>query len=314
VSRSLGTIAAQPVLHEVAEGVFAYVQPEGGWCVSNAGVIVSGESAALVDTAATEARARQLREHVSAVASAAPSVLVNTHSHGDHTFGNFVFPEATVVAHVQARREMAQAGLHLTELWSGVIWGEIELSLPELTYREAMTLHVGELTVELMHLGPGHTTNDTVVWLPEQRVLFTGDIVMSGVTPFCPLGSVAGSLRVIERLRGFGAATMVTGHGQVTGAEVFDVTERYLRWLQALAKSGIAAGLAPRDVARETDLGEFADLLEPERLIPNLHRAFAEERNAAHGEALDIGAMAREMGVIFREMVDYHGGPLTCHA
>lgn len=311
---SPAVVAGEPVLWEVAEGVFAYVQPDGGWCVNNAGLIASGGVGALVDTAATEARSRRLREQVLAGGRSAPAMLVNTHSHGDHTFGNYLFPEATVYAHAEARREMQQAELHLTEMWPGVVWGDIEVALPQVTYRGGMTLHVGDLAVELLHLGPAHTVNDTVVWVPERRVLFTGDIVMSGVTPFCPLGSITGSLKAVEQLRGLEPVTVVTGHGPVAGPEVFDVAEAYLRWVQGLAEQGLRAGLAPKDMAREADLGEFAELLEPSRLIPNLHRAYAEERNAAHGEALDVGAMIKEMGAVFQEMADYNGGPLSCHA
>ncbi|PRH80508.1 MBL fold metallo-hydrolase [Streptomyces solincola] len=306
--------AGEPVLREVADGVFAYVQPDGGWCVNNAGLVVSGGVSALVDTTATEARTRRLREQVLARGHGAPAMLVNTHSHGDHTFGNYLFPEATVYAHTEARREMEQAGLHMTQLWPEVVWGDIEVALPQVTYQDRMTLHVGGLAVELLHPGPAHTVNDTVVWVPERRTLFTGDVVMSGVTPFCPLGSVSGSLKAIERLRGLEPLVVVTGHGPVAGPEVLDVAEDYLRWVQELARQGLAAGLAPKDAAREADLGAFAELLEPARLIPNLHRAYAEERDAAHGEALDVGAMIREMGAVFQEMVAYNGGPLACHA
>ncbi len=301
-------------LTEVADGVFAYVQGDGGWCVNNAGVLTSGTAVALVDTVATEARARRLRDKVLAVAGAAPFAIINTHSHGDHTFGNFVFPEATILAHHETRAEMQAAGLHLTELWPDVQWGDIALVPPSVTYREGMTLHVGDLRAELIHIGVAHSTNDTVVWLPEQRVLFTGDIAMSGVTPFCPLGSVAGSIRAVERLRALAPLTVVAGHGPVGGPEVLDGTEHYLRRVQELARAGVAAGSTPAEVAREADLGEFAGLLEYERLVPNLHRAFAEERDATHGDSLDMTAAIAEMGVVFREMVEFRGSPVICHA
>ncbi|MFJ4524566.1 MBL fold metallo-hydrolase [Streptomyces sp. NPDC088810] len=304
--------ANEPVLQEVADGVFAYVQPEGGWCVNNAGVIASGGSVALIDTAATRARAERLRRAVLSDGRPAPFALVNTHSHGDHTFGNSLFPEATVIAHVNARDEMDRAGLHLTELWPDVAWGGVEVRLPSVTYRDRLTLHVGGLTAELMHFGLAHTANDTVVWIPERKVLFTGDIVMSGFTPFVPLGSVSGSLKVIEQLRGLGATTVVTGHGPVGGPELLDVTEDYLRWVRQLAVDGIAAGRAPLTVAREADLGRFAALGEPERLVANLHRAYAEQLTPEAD--LDFDVLLKEMGVIFGEMVDYHGGPLTCCA
>ncbi|GAA1887256.1 MBL fold metallo-hydrolase [Streptantibioticus ferralitis] len=308
----MSSATKEPVLQEVAADVFAYLQPEGGWCVNNAGLVASGASVAVIDTAATEARTRRLRQQVLAGGRPAPFALVNTHSHGDHTFGNFLFPEATVIAHVNARHEMARAGLHLTELWPDVAWGDVEVRLPTVTYQDRLTLHVGELTAELLHFGLAHTANDTVVWIPERKVLFTGDIVMSGFTPFVPLGSISGSLNAIQQLRGLGATTVVTGHGPVAGPEVFDVAEAYLRWVQQLAAEGIAAGLAPLAVAREAGLGQFAELGEPERLVANLHRAYA-ERRAPEAE-FDFGVLLKEMGVIFGEMMDYHGGSLTCCA
>ncbi|MFJ8360455.1 MBL fold metallo-hydrolase [Streptomyces sp. NPDC093984] len=294
-------------LEEVADGVFAYVQPDGGWCLNNAGLVVADGEAALVDTAATEERARRLRTAVSAVAPVPPRLVVNTHFHGDHAFGNFVFPEAVVVAQHRTRAEMAAAGLHLTSLWPDVDWGNLRLVLPTVTYEDRLTLHVGALRAELVHVGPAHTTNDTVVWLPERGVLFTGDLVMAGVTPFCPMGSVSGSLAAVDRLRAFGARVLVTGHGPVAGPEVLDVTEGYLRRIQQLAKEGVAAGLDPLDVAREADLGEYADLLDAERLVPNLYRAYAEERGAAPGDPLDIGEL-------FGKMIEHHGGLPVCHA
>jgi cyclase len=300
--------ASDARLEEVADQVFAYVQPDGGWCLNNAGVIVSGGESALVDTAATEARALALRDAVHRVSPGAPRTVVNTHFHGDHTFGNFVFaPQAVVVAHERTRTEMAEAGLHLTGLWPDVKWGELRLELPSLTYRDRLTLHVGEMAVELLHLGPAHTTDDTVVWLPGQRVLFTGDLVMSGVTPFCPMGSVSGSLAAIAELRKLDARTVVTGHGPVAGPELLDGAERYLRWVQTLARQGLGANLSPLELARETELGEYAELLDAERLVPNLHRAYAEALGGVPGERMDIGAL-------FGEMVEFHGGLPACHA
>lgn len=299
---------APPRTEEVADGVFAHVQPDGGWCLNNAGIIVADGSTALVDTAATQARALLLRDAVSALTPHVPRVVVNTHFHGDHAFGNFVFtPEAVVVGHALCRTEMAAAGLHLTTLWPDVRWGELVLEPPSVTYSEALTVHIGDIEAQLVHVGPAHTTNDTVVWLPRQRVLFTGDLVMSGVTPFFPMGSLSGSLAGIARLREFGARVLVTGHGPVAGPEVLDIAEGYLLWVRRLAREGIAAGLTPLEVARETDLGEYAALLDSERLVPNLHRAYAEERGLPPGAPMDIGAL-------FGEMIEHHGGLPVCRA
>jgi glyoxylase-like metal-dependent hydrolase (beta-lactamase superfamily II) len=166
-------------LVEVADGVYAYTQPDGGWCLSNAGVVRDGTATVLVDTAATRSRALRLRRAVTSLAPGGPDLLVNTHHHGDHTFGNYVFARP-VVGHELARQEMAEAGLGLTQLWPDVDWGEISLRLPDLTFRDQMTIHVGQIRLELLYVGPAHTTNDVVVWIPDREVLFAGDVAMSG--------------------------------------------------------------------------------------------------------------------------------------
>ncbi|MER5294944.1 MBL fold metallo-hydrolase [Streptomyces pharetrae] len=296
---------------EIADGVHAFVQPPGGWCLNNAGVIVCEGQSVLVDTAATESRARALREAALRLNPAAPKAVVNSHFHGDHAFGNFLFPEALVIGHERTRSEMIAAGLHLTGLWPDVDWGAIELVPPTVTYHDALTLHVGSVRAEVVHVGPrAHTSNDSVVWLPEQRVLFTGDLVMAGVTPFCLMGSIAGSLAALERLRAFGATTVVPGHGPVSGPEVFDTVEGYLLLVRELAEQGRAAGLTPAETAREADLGPYAGLLDPERLVPNLHRAFAELAGTGAAEPLPMPVMERAL----REMIDYNGGLPRCLA
>lgn len=293
-------------LEEVADGVFGYIQPDGGWCLNNAGLIVSDGQSALVDTAATENRARALRDAVLGVSPAAPRTLVNTHFHGDHAFGNFVFPEALVIGHERTRTEMLSAGLHLTGLWPDVCWGDIDLVPPALTFTDRLTLHVGDVRAELLHLGPAHTSNDTVVWLPEQRVLFAGDLVMNGATPFVPMGSVSGSLTALAALRELDPRTIVPGHGAVSGPGLLDDAEQYLRYVRELARKGMEAGLSPIDIAREADLGPYGGWLDSERLVPNLHRAIAEERGAAPGSPVDMTAL-------FGEMIEFHGGVPACH-
>jgi cyclase len=307
--RPRGTPPAELV--EVAEGVHAYVQPPGGWCLSNAGLIVDADGVAVIDTLATQRRARELRAAVDRLAPGPGRTVVNTHHHGDHTFGNQVFGRAaTIVAHERARQEMAETGLALTGLWPEVEWGDVELRLPTVTFPDRLTLHLGDRVAELIHVGPAHTTNDVVVWLPDDQVLFAGDVALSGCTPFNLMGSIAGALDALERLRSLGARTVVCGHGPVAGPEVLDETAAYLRWVQQLAREGAAAGLRPLEVARATDLGSFAHLVDPERIVGNLHRADAElgPEPGPLGRPLDVAA-------VFGEMVELNGGQLpTCLA
>nr|AAP85363.1 cyclase [Streptomyces griseoruber] len=164
---------AGPGLLEIADGVYAREQLPGGWCLNNAGLVAGGGRAVLVDTAATRARARHLAAAVDAVAPGGPDVVVNTHFHGDHVFGNVEFaPRATVVAHEQTRSDVAESGHGLCRLWPTVDWGDIPLVLPDVTFEDELTFHAGDLTVHLLHVGPAHTPGDVVAWVPERKVLF----------------------------------------------------------------------------------------------------------------------------------------------
>ena len=298
-----------PYTTQLTPQVHAYVQPDGGWCVNNAGFVSAGGSTLLVDTAATLRRARALREAVLAAGAPLPRTVVNTHHHGDHTYGNSVFlPDATVIGHDACRSEVLAAGRQLHLMWPQTDFGDVSITPPDLTYSERLTVHVGGTEVRLIHPGVAHTIGDTVVHLPEQRIVFTGDLVFQGGTPFIATGSLSGSLRALRMLRGLGAETVVPGHGPVTDPSAFDATERYLRFVADTAAEGHAKGASPLETARSTDLGEFAELRESERLVANLHRAYAELDGLPEGSPLDPV-------LVFGDMTAMNGGvPVACHA
>ncbi|MCY0938690.1 MBL fold metallo-hydrolase [Streptomyces sp. H34-S4] len=301
--------AEEPYLVQPAPGVYAYVQPDGGWCLNNAGFLTGGGRTLLVDTAATERRALALRAAVLSVGAPLPRTVVNTHHHGDHTYGNCAFaPQALIVGHDNARSEQLAAGRQLELIWPATDFGALDITAPDLTYGDRLTLHVGETEAQVVHPGVAHTTGDSIVWLPEQRIVFTGDLVFAEGTPFLAMGSLAGSLRALELLRSLGAETVVPGHGPLTDPGAYEATERYLRYVAELAREGRAKGLTPLETARQADLGEFAGWRESERLVANLHRAYAELAGEPEGVPLDILAVLRDMTVM-------NGGtPILCHA
>jgi cyclase len=300
-------------LVEVADRVYAHIQPDGGWCLNNSGLLASDEGVVVIDTAATEERARRLIDRIATLHAGTGRTVVNTHHHGDHTFGNHIVTETgPVIAHENARPEMADNGLALTQLWPDVPWGDVRVTLPTIEFSDRLTVRWGGRAAELIYVGPAHTTNDIVVWLPEERVLFAGDVALSGCTPFVLMGSVAGSLDAIAQLRHLGATTIIGGHGPVSGPELLAETESYLRWLTELAQTGIDAQLTPLELARAADRERFGELRDPERLVANLHRAYAELnpdlRGVARAAPLDVVS-------IFGEMVEYNAGTLpTCLA
>lgn len=298
-----------PELVEVAEGVHAYVQLDGSWGLNNTGFLVGVQAVTAIDTCFTERRTRAFVEAVATVTSNPIRTLVNTHHHGDHTHGNYLLPSATIIGHERCREEVLAGGHVSTLVFPGVDWGHLEVAPPFVTFRDELTVWVDEREVVLRFEGPAHTTNDVVAWLPAEQVLFAGDLVFNGGTPFVVMGSVAGTIAALDRLRRLDAQVVVPGHGPVTDAGVFDDQVAYLRFVQELAREGRAAGLPPLEVALEADLGRFGAWHDPERLVGNLHRAYSElDDGPPLGAALDLATA-------FADMVTYNGGqPLRCLA
>ncbi|GAC1586198.1 MAG: MBL fold metallo-hydrolase [Acidimicrobiales bacterium] len=298
-------------LVEVDEGIYAYVQPDGSWWINNTGFLVGRRGVISVDSCSTERRTRAYLEAIRGVTGSPVRTLINTHHHGDHTHGNYLFGGATIVAHDTCRQEVIDGIFPVPAgLWEDVDWGAIEIAPPFLTYDRGVTVYRDDLRCEVRYVGEAaHTTNDSIVWIPERSVLFAGDLLFNGGTPFLMMGSVDGAVDVIENvLRPLGAETIVPGHGDVCGPAVLDEVLGYLRFIQATARAGRDAGLTPLATALETDLGRFADLSDSERIVGNLHRAFAELDGAERGAKIDVASA-------LVDMVTYNGGkPLSCSA
>lgn len=308
-SRSASATMPPPTVEDLGGGFSAYVQLDGGWGLNNAGVHVGRRGVTLVDTAFTASRGAGLRDAVARITDTPVRTILNTHHHGDHTYGNYLFPEATIVGHDRCRETMLAVGLDTKEWFPGVEWGQLEIAPPTVTFDDSVTVWCDDVPATLRYVGqPAHTTNDVTVWVPDRGLLFAGDLVFNGGTPFVVMGSVQGLIDALTDLSGLDAGTLVPGHGAVCDSGVIGSQLDYLRLVQELAKEGFTAGQEPLEVARRTDLGEFAGWTDAERLVGNLHRAYSELRGEPLGTPLDYH-------LIVDEMITYNGGrPLTCLA
>ena len=302
-------------LQEVSDGVFAYIQPDGTWFINNTGFLVASGGVTSIDTCSTERRTRAYLDAIAKTSRQPVRTLINTHHHGDHTYGNWLLPGATIVAHDRCRDEVIAAGLpRFPGVFEEVDWGEVRLAPPFLTYSQGVTLHSGDLRCEVRYAGtPAHTNNDSIIWLPDRSVLFCGDLIFNGGTPFLLMGSVTGAIEVLQTVvRPLSPRVIVPGHGDVCGPEAIDDALGYLRFVLRTATHALAAGLSPLEAARETDLGQYAELGDRERIVGNLHRAYADL--AAQAAGTEAGAPL-SYPAILAEMVTYNGGkPLTCLA
>lgn len=301
---------ASASLVEVAPSVYAWVQPDGSWWVNNAGAISGLAGTCIVDTCATDVRTANFLAAVRRATDDAPlRWAVNTHEHGDHTYGNSLLPESCALIGHEVMRTQLLADPLLEECppaWSPVPnWGAVTRRVPSITTTSELVVHDGSRRIELRHPGfVAHTRGDLVAWLPDERVLFTGDLLFSGLTPLVFAGSVHGALRTLDWLADFGPEVVVPGHGPlISGGALSTVLaehERYYRFILELAQR--AEGRTALEVATDVDLGEFAHWADPERVVLNLHRALAE----AQGRELDVFAAVVDAGI-------WNGGPFTTH-
>ena len=297
-----------PELIEVADGVFAYVQPDGSWYINNTGFVVGPSSVISIDACSTERRTRAYLDRIASVSKAPVGMLINTHHHGDHTYGNSLFGAATIIAQEKCREEMIAFGIPGNiGIWEPVDWGNVTLAPPTLTFADRVRLWSGDRPVEVSYVGQAaHTSNDSLVWLPEQEVLFCGDLLFNGGTPFLLMGSVRGAIDVLTNVVApVPARVIVPGHGAPCDHKLIGTVVGYLEFVLATAQKGIDAGLSPLELARETDLGEYDGWLDRERIVGNLHRAYA-----------DLGAAdGADMLAALTDMVAFNGGqPLSCYA
>jgi cyclase len=193
-------------------------------------------------------------------------------------------------------------------IWEPVDWGELRVAPPTVTFTDRLRVWSDDTPLEISYVGqPAHTSNDSLIWLPGADVLFCGDLLFNGGTPFVLMGSVTGAIDVLATvLARIPARTIVPGHGEPCGPDLISVTMGYLRFVLDVARQGLDTGLSPLAAAREADLGEYAEWLDRERIVGNLHRAYHD---------LDPQRPDVDLLVALTDMVAYNGGrPLSCHA
>ena len=283
----------------VSDGVYAYIQPDGTWWINNTGFLTGPQGVISIDACSTRRRTEAYQRAIAAVTPAPVRAVVNTHHHGDHTFGNCLFPAAAIIAQERARAEAIAFGPpRELPFWDGPDWGELTLEPPFITFTDRLALHAGDLRAEVRHAGtPAHTTNDSIVWIPERSVLFSGDLIFNGGTPFLMMGSVAGAIEVLEQV--IAPARRPDDRARARAGFRRHRADRAHPGLPAVRAThrggGRAAGLTPLRAATETDLGPYAAWPDAERIVGNLHRAYAELDGAPPGAPIDVVAALAEM-------------------
>ena len=271
-------------LQEIAPNVFAHIHSGVGWDICNSGFIVGEDGVLVIDAMMVASQVRSYLEEIRTVTDKPIRYVVNTHHHVDHSFGNQFYLPTEVVSHRWCREAMINAGADVDVLSQRYPqyredWAKSQLTPASITYEDKMIVHLGDRVVELLHPGPAHTYGDTLVYLPQEKVLFTGDVAFQYLTPLARDGHISNWIKVINGiLKDLDATTLVMGHGPVSGKEMVSATLKYLRLVKRTAKSHFERGASVEDTSRAVRLGEFTDWVDPERVMINVQRLYQEFR------------------------------------
>ena len=299
----MAQVPYQRGLQQIGASSYAYLQPDGSWGWSNAGLVVDGDQSLLVDTLFD---LKMTGEMLSEMADAVPAsrqidILVNTHADCDHIYGNQLVSGARIVMSQAAALEFYKlpperlrqiisdwqdygaGGRYIHEHMGPRLFdfSEIVLTPPSETFAREKRIKVGDKNVVLTNVGPAHTAGDVLVHVIEDRVVYTGDLLFVGGHPAVWDGSIEGWVAACDHILSLDVEVIVPGHGPLTDKAGVARFREYLSMLIEETRKRHDAGMALEDAAFDIAiLPEFADWNTPERIAGSvnfLYRQFGSE-------------------------------------
>ncbi|MEO0883343.1 MAG: MBL fold metallo-hydrolase [Pseudomonadota bacterium] len=286
-------------LKSLGNGLYAYLQPDGGWGWSNAGLITDADQSLLVDTLFDmQLTAEMLSEMQDAAGLTGNDIgtIVNTHANGDHCHGNGCCPNAEIIASDAAAEEMnetppemiaailqnadglGEAGAYFKDIFGAFDFAGVKMRAPTQTFTGEMSLTVGDKKLDLIEVGPAHTRGDILVHVPNDRTVFTGDILFIEGTPLIWAGPVSNWIAACDRILAMDVDVIVPGHGPITDKAGVRQVSEYLSYIDTEARKRFDAGLSVTEAVQDIALGDYANWGDAERIAVNVDSLYREYR------------------------------------
>ena len=279
---------------QLNEGVYALLSNTP--FADNAGFVVGNDAVLVIDSHFNGIMGQQIIDAVRAVTDLPIRYLLNTNAFGDHVFGNYVFPAHTqIVAHqgtIDALKISSVAGIART--MRGTVGGDmsvfegVELRLPDMGFDEYWSVDLGGRVVEMHWFGPGMSPNDSVVYLPNEKIAWTANLIFgAGTIPWARSGGVATYHATLTKMAAtIAPTTIVSGHGAITDGKA---VAGYLSYLDNVLKSAahaVESGESAASLYASATLGKNVSIAPNLRQLMtgfhrwNLQAAFAETKQA----------------------------------
>jgi cyclase len=281
-------------LHELGDRCYAYLQPDGSWGWSNAGLIKGDGGSLLVDTLFDLRLTADMLDAMKPVTANAPiGTLVNTHANGDHCWGNELVVGAEIIASKACAEEMTElepallgafvnaggegaVGDFMQVCFGAFKFDDITLTPPTKTFEGRLGVDVAGTAVELIEVGPAHTQGDVLAYVPSEKTIFTGNILFIDGTPLVWAGPFENWIKACDIMLDLDLETIVPGHGPVTDKRGVQGVREYLCYVSNEARKRHAAGMTAVEAARDISLGQFTSWGDKERIAVNVDTIYRE--------------------------------------
>ena len=317
--KNLGIKPFNKGLSDLGNNIYCYLQPDGGWGWSNAGLIVDGDESLIVDTLFDEDLTLEMLDSMK---KAEPKgmknirALINSHSNGDHCNGNncvdtdeVISSEATLeemshespemmAALLKQAPEMGTLGKYFLECFGSFNFEGVTKRLPNTTFTGETQRQVGDKIVELIEVGPAHTNGDILVHVPSDKVVFTGDILFIEGHPILWAGPVKNWINACDRIISMEVDFVVPGHGPVTDNRGVKAVRDYLAYIDTESRERFESGMSALEAAKEIDLDLFSTWGDGERIAVNVNSLYREYKGEEKRE---------EITLLFQQMAELSG-------
>ena len=317
--KNLGIKPFNKGLSDLGNNIYCYLQPDGGWGWSNAGLIADGDESLIVDTLFDEDLTLEMLDSMK---SAEPKgmknirALINSHSNGDHCNGNncvdtdeVISSEATLeemshespemmAALLKQAPEMGTLGKYFLECFGSFNFEGVTKRLPNTTFTGETQRQVGDKIVELIEVGPAHTNGDVLVHVPSDKVVFTGDILFIEGHPILWAGPVKNWINACDRIISMEVDFVVPGHGPVTDNRGVKAVRDYLAYIDTESRKRFESGMSALEAAKEIDLDLFSTWGDGERIAVNVNSLYREYKGEEKRE---------EITLLFQQMAELSG-------
>jgi len=307
--KNLGIKPFNKGLSDLGNNIYCYLQPDGGWGWSNAGLIADGDESLIVDTLFDEDLTLEMLDSMK---SAEPKgmknirALINSHSNGDHCNGNncvdtdeVISSEATLeemshespemmAALLKQAPEMGTLGKYFLECFGSFNFEGVTKRLPNTTFTGETQRQVGDKIVELIEVGPAHTNGDILVHVPSDKVVFTGDILFIEGHPILWAGPVKNWINACDRIISMEVDFVVPGHGPVTDNRGVKAVRDYLAYIDTESRERFESGMSALEAAKEIDLDLFSTWGDGERIAVNVNSLYREYKGEEKREEITL--------------------------